>query len=55
VNLNIGERSDDLLLRREIGALLELEVTYRTGQGQVAIDATKVDKASCGLDTGLFG
>ena len=55
VYLDVGERSNDLLLRGEIGALLELEVTYRAGQGKVAVDATEVDKASCGLDTCLLG
>jgi hypothetical protein len=55
VYLDIGECSDDLLLRGKIGALLELEVTYRAGQGEVAVDTAKIDEASCGLDTGLFG
>jgi hypothetical protein len=30
VYLDVGEGSDDLLLGREVGALLELEVAYRT-------------------------
>lgn len=53
--LDVGERGNDLLLRGKIGALLELEVTYRAGQGEVAVDAAKVDEASCGLDTCLLG
>ena len=53
--LDIRECSDNLLLGRKIGALLELKVTYRAGQGEVAVYATEVDKASCGLDTCLFG
>ena len=54
VYLDVGECSDDLLLRGKIGALLEFEVAYRTGQGEVAVDTAKVDEASCGLDTGLL-
>ena len=55
VYLDIGECGDDLLLRGKIRTLLELEVTYRAGQGEVAVDTAKVDEASCGLDTGLLG
>jgi hypothetical protein len=51
VYLNIRERRDYLLLGREIGALFELKVTYRTRQGKVAIDAAKVDEATRSLDT----
>ena len=53
--LDVGEGGDYLLLGREVGALLEFEVAYRTRQGEVAIDAAKVDEASCCLDAGLFG
>lgn len=55
VYLDVGECGDDLLLRGKIGALLELEVAYRTGQGEVAVNAAKVDEASCGLDACLLG
>lgn len=55
VDLDVREGSDDLLLRGKIGALLEFEVAYRTGQGEVAVDTAKVDEASCGLDTCLLG
>lgn len=55
VYLDIGECGDDLLLRGKVRALLELKVTYRAGQGEVAVDTAKVDKASCGLDTGFLG
>jgi hypothetical protein len=37
---------NNLLLRRQLRALLELEVTNRAGQGQIAIDTPKVDKSS---------
>jgi hypothetical protein len=55
VDLNIGEGSDNLLLRREIGALLELKVAYRAGEGEVAVDAAKVDEATGSLNAGLLG
>ena len=54
VYLDIGECGDDLLLRGQVRTLLELEVTYRARQGEVAVDTAKVDEASCGLDTGLL-
>lgn len=54
VYLDVRECSDDLLLRGEIGALLELEVAYRAGQGEVAVDAAEVDEASSSLDTCLL-
>jgi hypothetical protein len=53
--LNVGEGSDYLLLGRKIGALLELEVTYRARQSQVTVNTAKVDKTTCGLDTCLLG
>lgn len=37
---------DNLLFRRETGALLELEITNGARQGQVAIDAAKVDETT---------
>jgi hypothetical protein len=55
VNLDIRERSNYLLLGGKVGALLELKVTDCTRQGKVAVHATKVDKATCGLDTRLLG
>jgi hypothetical protein len=55
VYLDIGERGDDLLLRGKIGALLELEVAYRAGESEVAVDAAKVDEASSGLNACLLG
>jgi hypothetical protein len=55
VYLDVWEGGDYLLLRGEVGALLELEVADGTRQGEVAIDAAKVNEAACCLDTGLFG
>ena len=54
VDSHIGVGGDNLLLRREIGALLELKVTDGTGQGEVAVDATKVDKATSGANSCLL-
>jgi hypothetical protein len=55
VYLHIGISGDYLLLGRKVGALLEFEIAYRTRQSKVAVDAAKVDKATCGLDTCLLG
>jgi hypothetical protein len=55
MDFDVGERSHYLLLRRKIGALLELEVANGTRQGEVAVDAAKIDEATCSLDTGLLG
>jgi hypothetical protein len=54
VDLNVGESSDDLLLRGKIGALLELEVTYRAGESEVAVDAAEVDESSSSLNACLL-
>ena len=54
VDSHIGVGGDDLLLRRKIGALLELKVTDGTGQGEVAVDATKVDEATSGANSCLL-
>jgi hypothetical protein len=54
VNSHVGVGSDNLLLRREIGALLVLKVTDGTGEGEVAVDTTKVDEATSGANSGLL-
>ena len=53
--LDIWEGSDYLLLGRQIVTLLELEITYRAGQGKISIHAAKVDKTTSSLDTCFFG
>lgn len=53
--LNVGEGSDDLSLRGQLGDLLELKVTNGAGQGKVAVDTAKVDKTTGGGDTVLLG
>jgi hypothetical protein len=55
VYLDVRERGDYLLLGWEIGALLELKVTYRTRQGEVAVDAAKVDETTSCLDARFLG
>ncbi len=51
---DVGEGSDDLLFGGEVGALLELKVADCAGEGEVAIDAAKVDEATGGCDSCLF-
>jgi hypothetical protein len=54
VNGHIRESGDDLLLRREICALLELKVTDSSAECEVAVHAAKVDKATCCANTSLL-
>lgn len=51
---NVGECRDNLRLWREIGALLELEIANGSGEGKVAVDTAKVDKAPRSTDARLF-
>ena len=54
VDGHIGERSDDLLLRREVRALLELKVTNGSAEREVAVHATEVDEATCSANASLL-
>lgn len=54
MNGHIGVCGDNLLLGRELRALLEFEVTDGTGQGKVAIDTAEIDEATGSGDTGLL-
>lgn len=54
VNGHVGESSDDLLLRWEICALLELKVTDSSGESEVAVDSAKVDETAGCADAGLL-
>lgn len=54
MNGHVRVGGDDLLLRGQIGALLELEVANGTGQGKVAVDTTEVDEATSGADSCLL-
>jgi len=51
MNGDVGVGCNDLLFGCEISALLEFEITDGAGQGQVAIDPSKVDEATCGAYT----
>ncbi len=54
VDDDIGIGRDNLLLGGELGALLELEVSDGSREGQVSVDAAKVDKATSSRDSRLF-
>ena len=54
VDSHIRERSDNLLLRREVRALLELKVTDSSAECKVAVHATKVDETTCGANASLL-
>lgn len=51
---HVGERSDNLLLRGKIGALLELEIANGSAEGKVAIHATKVNESTRSADACLL-
>ena len=51
---HVGESSDDLLLRWEVRALLELKVANSSAEGKVAVNSAKVDEAASCADAGLF-
>lgn len=44
---HVWERCDDLLFRRKVCALLELEVSNGSAKRKIAIDSTKVYEAAC--------
>lgn len=54
MDCHIGECGHNLLLGGQLGALLELEVTNGTGQGEIAIDTSEVDEATRGANTCLL-
>jgi hypothetical protein len=54
VNGHIRERSDDLLLGREVCALLELKVTDSSAECKVAVHTTEVDEATCSANASLL-
>ena len=49
--LNVGECGNYLVLGWEFGALLELEVANGSRQCEIAVNATKINEATCGLDS----
>lgn len=54
VDGHVGESSDDLLLRWEVCALLELKVADGSAESEVAVDSAKIDEATGGADAGLL-
>lgn len=51
---NVGVGGHDLLLGSKLGALLELEVADGSGKSEVAVDPSKVDKATSSGDSCLL-
>ena len=51
---NVRKGSDDLLLRREIGALLEFEVANGPRKCKVTVDSAKVDETASRADSSLL-
>lgn len=54
VDSHVWVGSHDLLFGRELGALLEFEITDGTRKGEVAVDTAEVDETTCSADTGLL-
>lgn len=54
VNGHVGESSDNLLLRWEVCALLELKVADGSAKGKVAVNSAKVDESTGCADAGLL-
>jgi len=54
VNGDLWKGSDDLLLRWEVGALLEFEIANGAREGEVAVDSAKVDKSTGCANSCLF-
>lgn len=51
---NVGVCGHDLLFGGQVCALLEFKVANGSGQGEVSIDTSEVDKAASGGDPCLF-
>ena len=54
MNGHVRECSYDLLLRREVCALLELKVTDSSAEREVAVHTTEVDEATCSANASLL-
>jgi hypothetical protein len=54
VNHNVRVGGDDLLLRRQLGALLELKIANCSGKRKVAVDTTEIDESSSSYYPRLF-
>lgn len=55
MDLDVRIGGDYLLLRGKFGALLELKVSDGSRKSEVAVDTTKIDEATGGLDTCFLG
>ena len=51
---NVWKGGDNLLFRREIGALLEFKVADGSREREISINASKIDEATSGTDASLF-
>lgn len=51
---HLGKCSDNLLLRRQVCALLEFEIANSSAERKVAVDSAKVDEAACRTYTRLL-
>lgn len=54
MNSHVRECCDDLLLRREIRALLELKVADSSAEGKVAVHSAEVDETTCCANASLL-
>lgn len=54
MDCHIRECSDDLLLRREIRALLELKVADSSAEGEVAVHSAEIDETACRANASLL-
>ena len=54
MSCHIGIGRDNLLFWGQVGALLELEIAQRAGQGQVSVDSAKVNKSTSCTNARLF-
>ena len=51
---NVREGCDNLLLRREFGALLEFKVSDGTREGKIAIDSIEIDETAGSTNAGFL-
>jgi hypothetical protein len=54
MHCHIGVGSHNLLLGRQLGALLEFKVTDGARQSEVTVDTAEIDETARGADTSLL-
>lgn len=54
VDSDVWESCHDLLLRREIGALFELEISNRSAKREIAINSAEIDEPTSRTDACLL-